>query len=92
MRERSTLARKSSGIADFTNKSQRRSATQLPAPMTNATGHSMISMAAILLIGTIVSIAWAPETKSLGLVEASDPNLDSVVSLNEDVKRVGIGR
>jgi putative MFS transporter len=37
---------------------------------------AMIAMAAILLIGTVVSIAWAPETKSLGLNEASDPKLD----------------
>jgi putative MFS transporter len=34
---------------------------------------SMIGMTAILLIGTIISIAWAPETKSLSLSEASNP-------------------
>lgn len=39
---------------------------------------SMVAMSGILLIGTIVSIAWAPETKSLGLNEASDPTLDGV--------------
>jgi len=37
---------------------------------------SMVGMSIILLIGTVVSIAWAPETKSLGLNEASDPALD----------------
>ncbi|WP_445489018.1 MFS transporter [Niallia sp. 03133] len=36
-------------------------------------GASMIGMSTILLIGTIVSIAWAPETKSLSLSEASNP-------------------
>ena len=38
-------------------------------------GTSMIGMAAVLLIGLIVSIAWAPETKNLSLHEASDPLL-----------------
>jgi putative MFS transporter len=49
---------------------------------------SMIAMAIILLIGTVVSIAWAPETKSLSLNEASDPHLDNVVALNEDIPPV----
>lgn len=34
---------------------------------------SIIGMSFVLLIGTIVSIAWAPETKSLALNEASNP-------------------
>lgn len=34
----------------------------------------MIGMAVVLLIGTFVSIAWAPETKSIALNEASDPH------------------
>ncbi|WP_286133919.1 MFS transporter [Bacillus sp. AFS053548] len=37
---------------------------------------SMIGMSIILFIGTIVSIAWAPETKSLSLNEASNPLLE----------------
>ncbi|MGE7878126.1 MFS transporter [Peribacillus muralis] len=37
---------------------------------------SMVGMAIILLIGLIASIAWAPETKSLSLNEASDPMLE----------------
>lgn len=51
---------------------------------------SMIAMAVILLIGTVVSIAWAPETKSLGLNEASDPNLDIAVNLTDGSKRVEV--
>jgi putative MFS transporter len=43
---------------------------------------SMIGMTVILLIGTVVSVAWAPETKSLGLNEASDPSLDGAANLN----------
>jgi MFS transporter, putative metabolite transport protein len=52
---------------------------------------SMIAMSVILLIGTIVSIAWAPETKSLGLNEASDPNLAVPEGLNEGKKSVKLG-
>ncbi|MFJ8259421.1 MFS transporter [Peribacillus asahii] len=44
---------------------------------------SMIAMAVILLIGLIVSIAWAPETKSLSLNEASNPLLDTGNSSEE---------
>jgi MFS transporter, putative metabolite transport protein len=51
---------------------------------------SMIAMAIILLIGTIVSIAWAPETKSLSLNEASDPHLDDDLSLNEGIPPVQV--
>ncbi|MFF2588934.1 hypothetical protein ACFVSS_13715 [Peribacillus butanolivorans] len=40
-------------------------------------GTSMIGMAVVLLIGLIVSIAWAPETKNLSLHEASDPLLEA---------------
>ncbi|MED1472143.1 MFS transporter [Bacillus salipaludis] len=49
---------------------------------------SMVVMSIILLIGTVVSIFWAPETKSLGLNEASDPNLDVAISLNGEGKSV----
>ncbi|MFE5428886.1 MFS transporter [Peribacillus simplex] len=38
---------------------------------------SMAGMAAILLVGLIVSIAWAPETKSLSLNDASNPLLEA---------------
>jgi putative MFS transporter len=51
---------------------------------------SMIAMAIILLIGTFVSIAWAPETKSLSLNEASDPHLDDAVPLNEGIPPVQV--
>ncbi|WP_035350459.1 MFS transporter [Fictibacillus gelatini] len=40
-------------------------------------GSSMIGMTVVLLIGTIISVAWAPETKSLSLTEASDPLNDA---------------
>nr|WP_207789300.1 MFS transporter [Neobacillus terrae] len=40
---------------------------------------SMIGMSIVLLIGTIVSIAWAPETKSLALNEASNPVGDNAL-------------
>lgn len=33
---------------------------------------TMLALTAVLVIGTIVSIAWAPETKNLSLSEASD--------------------
>jgi putative MFS transporter len=51
---------------------------------------SMIAMAIILLIGTVVSIAWAPETKSLSLNEASDPHLDDGVPFNEGIPPVQV--
>lgn len=35
---------------------------------------SMLMLAGVLIIGTIVSIAWAPETKALSLNEASGKN------------------
>ncbi|PFM99749.1 MFS transporter [Bacillus cereus] len=44
---------------------------------------SMIGMSVILLIGMIVSIAWAPETKSLSLNEASNPLEEASNSLQE---------
>ncbi|MBM7652606.1 MFS transporter [Neobacillus cucumis] len=53
---------------------------------------SMISMSVILFIGTVVSIVWAPETKALGLNEASDPNLDVDMIINGEGKSVEIGR
>ena len=40
-------------------------------------GPSMIGMSIILLIGTLISIAWAPETKTLSLNDASSPILES---------------
>ncbi|MFJ5562873.1 MFS transporter [Lysinibacillus xylanilyticus] len=52
---------------------------------------SMITLSVILLIGTVVSIAWAPETKSLGLNEASNPNLDVATSLNREENSVEVG-
>jgi putative MFS transporter len=46
---------------------------------------SMIGMSIILFIGTIVSIAWAPETKSLSLNEASNPLLEGdLVEANKE--------
>lgn len=53
---------------------------------------TMLSMTVILLIGTVVSIAWAPETKSLGLNEASDPKLNGAININGDEKSVDIGK
>lgn len=34
---------------------------------------SMIAMTVVLIVGVFISIAWAPETKDLGLNEASNP-------------------
>ncbi|MDQ0199129.1 MFS transporter [Neobacillus ginsengisoli] len=51
---------------------------------------SMFAMAIILLVGTAVSIAWAPETKSLSLTEASDPHLDDLKPINESVSSVSV--
>ncbi|MEY9870439.1 putative MFS transporter [Peribacillus sp. B2I2] len=44
---------------------------------------AMIGMSVVLLIGMIVSIAWAPETKSLSLNEASNPLLEAGHSSQE---------
>lgn len=49
---------------------------------------SMITLAVVLLIGMLVSMAWAPETKDLTLNEASNPNADSTpvsISVKESV-------
>jgi putative MFS transporter len=51
---------------------------------------SMIAMAIILLIGTVVSIAWAPETKSLSLTEASNPHLDELEPIDEGISSVSV--
>jgi putative MFS transporter len=40
-------------------------------------GPSMIAMSGILLIGTIVSIAWAPETKYLSISDVDNPDLET---------------
>jgi putative MFS transporter len=43
-------------------------------------GPSMIAMSVILLIGTIVSIAWAPETKYLSISNVNNPDLETGIS------------
>lgn len=43
-------------------------------------GVSMIAMTLVLVVGVIVSVAWAPETKTLNLNEASNPLNDEVQS------------
>lgn len=53
---------------------------------------SMLGMTAVLLLGTVISIAWAPETKSLSLNEASDLNLDVDTGENGKEKSVEIAR
>ncbi|MEH7479726.1 MFS transporter [Neobacillus drentensis] len=40
-------------------------------------GPSMIAMSVILFIGTIVSIAWAPETKYLSISDVNKPELET---------------
>ncbi|MEE3897111.1 MFS transporter [Priestia megaterium] len=48
---------------------------------------TMLTLTAVLVIGTIVSIAWAPETKALTLSEASgnseNGNLDNLIPKNK---------
>ncbi|MFF2597100.1 MFS transporter [Priestia megaterium] len=48
---------------------------------------TMLILTAVLVIGTIVSIAWAPETKALTLSEASgnseNSNLDNLIPKNK---------
>ncbi|TYR81508.1 MFS transporter [Priestia megaterium] len=54
---------------------------------------AMIGMSVVLLIGMIVSIAWAPETKSLSLNEASNPSFEGRSSSQEkDVPLQGVGK
>jgi len=56
----------------------------LPLSLNNmGLGATMIGMSAILLLGTIVSIMWAPETKSLSLSEASNPLEDNPLHVED---------
>ncbi|MNP70158.1 hypothetical protein D3C76_1663520 [compost metagenome] len=34
--------------------------------------HTLLMLVAVLLVGLLVSLLWAPETKNLSLVEAAD--------------------
>jgi putative MFS transporter len=52
---------------------------------------SMIGLAVVLLIGTLVSMAWAPETKDLTLNDASNPDADSEHKLNSLNETVNTG-
>ncbi|OIK10795.1 MFS transporter [Bacillus sp. MUM 116] len=54
-------------------------------------GTTMLGMTAVLLLGTVISIAWAPETKSLSLNGESDPNLDVASSINAEGKSAEVG-
>ncbi len=46
-------------------------------------GVSMIAMTLVLVLGVIISVAWAPETKALALNEASNPRNDGAQPLGE---------
>lgn len=46
-------------------------------------GVSMIAMTLVLVVGVLVSVAWAPETKELTLSEASNPLNDERANMQE---------
>ncbi|AVK82342.1 hypothetical protein C3943_01690 [Lysinibacillus sp. B2A1] len=67
---------RSSGVGFATAISRLGSAAStflLPMSMANlGVQNTMLCLTGILVIGTIVSIAWAPETKALSLSDASN--------------------
>lgn len=71
---------RSSGVGLATSFSRIGSAAGtflLPISISNfGIQHSMLALTGVLIIGTIVSLAWAPETKSLSLDHASDTTND----------------
>ncbi|MED1204554.1 MFS transporter [Heyndrickxia acidicola] len=59
----------------------------LPTAIANfGVAYSMLGLTLVLLIGMITSIAWAPETKTLTLSEASNTETDKVKSQLKDSK------